>query len=136
MWLQLQQLGHPSSDDPILPAFATGLIDAGGGPLHFDLYHSHSLMVVGRKQFFLLPPKTLEGSRADPDGANVRWDVHPLNSNGGPALSDWLLAELAAGDALYVPPGWWHYVISQPHSIHTSMWSGEWPECESCREPP
>ena len=37
------------------PAFATGLVQAGGGPAHFDEYNNIALLLCGRKRFFIAP---------------------------------------------------------------------------------
>ena len=38
---------------------------------------------------------------------------------------DWYVANgrLSAGEILYLPNGWWHYVDSTPHTVMTNVWA-------------
>ena len=38
------------------------------------------------------------------------------------AAAPFLDCALAPGDALYIPPGWWHYVKSTSRSFSVSWW--------------
>ena len=57
---------------------------------------------------------------------NERLDVNPLipGPYTEPPLAQWRLANLGPGDLLYLPRGWWHYVVSEPHSVMTNVWTG------------
>ena len=91
-------------------------------PLHFDLCHGFLANVVGAKRVTLFPPQdTLYLYRAarsapNPNSSRVNWenwrdDVaderrrFPKVAEASP-----LQVTVAAGEALYTPPGWWHTV--------------------------
>jgi hypothetical protein len=103
------------------PAFVTGTVQPGGGSTHFDDYDNLAVVLVGHKTFYIAPPPTfwdapLEGKY------NERLGVSPhdrLTSN----AEDWEVAHLTAGDMLYLPVGWWHFVDSQPRTVMTNIWS-------------
>jgi hypothetical protein len=130
VWQLQQQLEEAAvSHGPILrrPAFATGLIPVGGGPTHFDDYNNTALVIAGRKSFFIAPPSAMGWQDGQRNGKhNERLDVNPLVPGlfPEPALGQWRLADLHPGDVLYLPAGWWHYVVSESHSIMTNVWTG------------
>lgn len=114
---------------PVLrrPAFATGLIAVGGGPAHFDDYNNAALVLAGNKSFFIAPPNAMTWGDGPRNGKrNERLDVNPLipGPYTEPPLAQWRLANLGPGDLLYLPRGWWHYVVSEPHSVMTNVWTG------------
>ena len=129
VWQLQQQLeGVAASHGPILrrPAFATGLIPVGGGPAHFDEYSNTALVIAGRKTFFICPPRAMAWQDGQLNGKyNERLDVNPFvpGPHPEPTLGQWRLADLHPGDVLYLPAGWWHYVVSEPHSIMTNVWT-------------
>ena len=109
------------------PAFATGLIAVGGGPAHFDDYNNAALLLAGNKSFFIAPPNAMTWEDGPRNGKrNERLDVNPLipGPYTEPPLAQWRLANLGPGDLLYLPRGWWHYVVSEPHSVMTNVWTG------------
>ena len=91
-------------------------------PLHFDLCHGFLASVVGAKRVTLFPPQdTLYLYRAarsapNPNSSRVNWEEwrdgvaderrrFPKVAEASP-----LQVTVAAGEALYTPPGWWHTV--------------------------
>eukprot|EP00966_Prymnesium_polylepis_P123564 2856950-Prymnesium_polylepis.1 len=56
---------------------------------------------------------------------NERLDVNPFipGPHTEPPLAHWQIANLGPGDLLYLPCGWWHYVVSEPHSVMTNVWT-------------
>ena len=118
-----------ASHGPVLrrPAFATGLVAVGGGPAHFDDYNNVALVLAGNKSFFIAPPNTMAWEDGPRSGKrNERLDVNPFipGPYTEPSLAQWQIANLGPGDLLYLPRGWWHYVVSEPHSIMTNVWTG------------
>lgn len=103
------------------PAFIAGAVQPGGGLTHFDDYDNLAVVLVGRKTFYIAPPSMFaDAPRRGED--NERLSVSPhdrLTSK----TEDWEVAELAAGDILYLPIGWWHFVDSAPLTVMTNIWS-------------
>jgi hypothetical protein len=84
--------------------------------LHHDGYSVLACQVVGRKQWYLVPP--LERGLLD----RVR-DAHSTLDPETQPLDDVLVKRfvLEAGEALFVPPGWWHHVRALAPSISVSI---------------
>ena len=111
------------------PAFAGGLFPGRQGwillgkrsvvsPLHQDAYHTLAWLaqVRGRKRCYLFSPldsAKLYGGRIDP--ASPDFDRYPL-------LHEAMLYEavLEAGEMLFLPPNWWHHVVTEENSITVS----------------
>eukprot|EP00892_Ulva_mutabilis_P009038 jgi/Ulvmu1/6506/UM003_0139.1 len=96
-------------------------------PLHTDPHHNLFVQVVGCKYIQIYPPEdtpfmypheaglTTNSSRVDardPDTANF-----PLF-----ARTRGYQCIIRPGEALYLPPGWWHYVESLTPSVSVSFW--------------
>jgi len=89
---------------------------------HYDLNYNLACVVAGRRRFHLFPPEQLVNLYPGPfdrtiggvpvsmvDAENPDLDRYPRFAE---AQSVMLTAELEAGDALYIPYGWWHQVHS------------------------
>jgi cupin-like protein len=87
---------------------------------HFDMPDNLACVAVGRRRFTLFPPDELPNLYAGPleftpagqqislvDFANPDFECHPRFAF---AMRNARVAELAAGDALYIPGMWWHHV--------------------------
>jgi hypothetical protein len=89
---------------------------------HFDLYENIACVVGGRRRFTLFPPEQVTNLYLGPidftpSGAPV--SMVPLHAPDlarfprfAEAMRHAVSAELAAGDALYIPYAWWHHVES------------------------
>ena len=100
-------------------------------PLHFDLLENLFCVVRGRKRMQLWHPA--HGAQLYPGGGGepLFSKVDPTNFDpvefpefsGAVGLAHEV--ELAAGDALYLPLGWWHAVSTPPgeRSISISYWA-------------
>ncbi len=96
-------------------------------PAHFDDSHNIACVAAGRRRFTLLPPACApQLYLAAPDHAptpapmSVVPDLHRADAARFPrlqhALAQALVAELGPGDALYIPPLWFHQVEAlDPH---------------------
>lgn len=99
--------------------------------LHHDLLDNLALLVTGSKRFYLAPPGSVEQAGAV-SAKHDRWAVlaslgiHDLAARrrGGHRL---YRVDLAPGDALYVPRGWWHEVVNLQASILLSGFFGSTP---------
>jgi hypothetical protein len=87
---------------------------------HFDMPDNLACVAVGRRRFTLFPPSELPNLYAGPleftpagqqislvDFANPDFERYPRFAA---ALRVAQVAELEAGDALYIPGMWWHHV--------------------------
>jgi len=91
-------------------------------PAHFDSYHNIAVVACGRRRFTLFPPEQVKNLYVGPlDFAPtaVAMSLPPLGAGDDPrwprfkeALAHAQAAVLEPGDAIYVPPVWWHHVES------------------------
>jgi hypothetical protein len=102
-------------------------------PAHFDEFHNMAVVVCGSRRFTVFPPdqaRNLYIGPLDfaPTGAAI--SMAPLEAVDDPryprlrtALDHALQAELLPGDAIYIPPLWWHHVASlQPLNALVNYW--------------
>jgi len=91
-------------------------------PAHFDESHNVACVVAGRRRFTLFPPEQIANLYIGPlgfaptgtpislvDFRHPDFERFPLFSN---ALENAWVADLAPGDAIYIPALWWHHVES------------------------
>lgn len=96
-------------------------------PLHHDPKKNLLTQIVGEKQLFLFSPEDSENlyphehellnntARVDPTAPDLQ--KYPKYSNAKPYH-----CVLRAGQMLYIPPKWWHYVQSLSISFSVSFW--------------
>ena len=110
---------------PLLPATVAPRLWLGNHivtPPHFDESRNLACVVAGRRRFTLLPPEQIANLYVGPLGHAPTGTPISLVNFGEPdaqrfprfaqALDQAQVAELAPGDALYIPPLWWHHVES------------------------
>jgi hypothetical protein len=110
----------PLLDDDVEPRawIGTALVT----PAHFDESHNIAVCVVGRRRFTVFAPEQVANLYIGPldhapagrpismvDFAKPDFDRFPLFRD---ALAHARVADLAPGDAIYLPPLWWHHVQS------------------------
>ncbi|RDI98185.1 cupin-like domain-containing protein [Dyella solisilvae] len=91
-------------------------------PAHFDEYHNIACVACGARRFTLFPPEQVRNLYIGPldfapTGAAISMArLDRLDDPRFPrlktAMEHALVAELAPGDAIYMPPMWWHHVAS------------------------
>jgi hypothetical protein len=91
-------------------------------PAHFDAFHNLAVVVCGRRRFTLFAPEQVSNLYIGPlDFAptGVAISMARLDRPDDPrfprlrqALAQSLVSELEPGDAIYIPPLWWHHVAS------------------------
>jgi hypothetical protein len=91
-------------------------------PAHFDSYYNIAVVVCGRRRFTLFPPEQVSNLYVGPPdfaptaAAMSMPRLDAVNDPRYPRLKDALAnaqtAELEPGDAVYIPPVWWHHVAS------------------------
>jgi hypothetical protein len=113
---------HPM---PLLDASIAPRIWLGNGvitPAHFDESGNIACVVAGKRRFTLFPPEQVRNLYIGPIGyaptgtpislvefANPDYDRFPKFRE---ALEAAQVAEMEPGDAIYIPPLWWHHVES------------------------
>ncbi len=91
-------------------------------PAHFDESHNIACVVAGRRRFTLLPPEQIENLYVGPlDHAPTGTPLSLVDFRDpdlarfprfAQALASARIADLLPGDAIYIPPLWWHHVES------------------------
>ena len=91
-------------------------------PAHFDSTHNIAVVACGRRRFTLFPPEQVRNLYVGPlDFAPTAaaMSVPPLDAASDSrwprlreALAQSQTTELVPGDAIYIPPVWWHHVAS------------------------
>ena len=98
-------------------------------PLHHDRYHNLLSQAVGSKYVRLYAPSLREALYPHTEGphAGVSSQVVDLDADHAARFPRFGAAPYAdvvlnAGEMLYIPPGWWHYVESRETSFSVSFW--------------
>jgi hypothetical protein len=111
-------------------------------PAHFDESSNVACVVAGRRRFTLLPPGQVANLYVGPLDFAPTGTPISLVSFREPdlarfprfraALEAALVAELGPGDAIYIPPLWWHHVESlDPLNMLVNYWWKGSPEAPS-----
>jgi hypothetical protein len=110
----------PLVDHRIVPRLWMG--NAVEVATHYDIDENLACVVAGRRRFTLFPPDQLPNLYVGPLDFTLAGQPSSLVPLDDPdpdrfprfaeALAAAQVAELEAGDALYIPPLWWHHVES------------------------
>ena len=121
---------HPHSD-PNQVAINAWLGPRGtASPLHFDRVHNLLAQVVGSKYIRLYAPSHSERLYPHLDGPHMNSSqiVDPEDYDHARfprfAGTPYVDLVLSAGEMLYIPPRWWHFVESRETSFSVSFWWG------------
>ena len=101
-------------------------------PAHFDDSHNLACVAAGRRRFTLLPPQCAPllylgppDYAPTPAPMSVVPDLHSADQTRfpliGEALEHAVVAELEPGDALYIPPLWFHQVEALAPQLNILM---------------
>ena len=104
-------------------------------PAHFDQSSNIACVVAGRRRFTLFPPEQVDNLYIGPlDFAPTPTPISLVDLRAPDferfprfrdALAQALVAELEPGDAIYLPPLWWHHVESLAElNILVNYWWG------------
>ena len=121
----------PLLDGTILPRIWLG--NRITTPTHVDEWNNVGCVVAGRRRFTLFPPEQIANLYIGPldfapTGAamsmvslrNPDFERYPKFRD---ALGQAQTAELTAGDAIFIPPLWWHHVESlEPFNVLVNYW--------------
>jgi hypothetical protein len=134
----------PLFDGTVLPRIWLG--NRITTPTHVDEWNNVGCVVAGRRRFTLFPPEQIANLYIGPldfapTGAamsmvslrNPDFERYPKFRD---ALAQAQTAELAAGDAIFIPPLWWHHVESlEPFNVLVNYWwhdaLGAYPSADS-----
>jgi hypothetical protein len=105
---------------------------------HFDVSHNIACVAAGRRRFTLFPPDEVANLYIGPLEFTVAGQPISLVSIEAPDLKAHprfekaqaraLTAELEPGDAVYIPPLWWHHVRAlTPFNVLVNYWWEEAP---------
>jgi len=91
-------------------------------PVHYDNSQNIACVVAGRRRFTLFPPDQIDNLHIGPIDLSPAGPCISLVDFASPdyarfprfraALEHARVAELGTGDAIYIPTGWWHHVVS------------------------
>lgn len=107
-----------------------------GGPvrtqIHHDRDHNLACVIAGRRRFVLFPPEQVANLYIGPIDNPPPLSIVDLEAPDfsrfprfAEALESAQAAELAPGDALFVPRHWWHHVTSRdPYNAMVNYWWG------------
>jgi hypothetical protein len=114
-----------SNPNPLLDASVEGRLWLGNRvvtPAHFDESSNVAFVVAGHRRFTLFPPEAIGDLYIGPIGYAPTGTPVSLVDFDAPdaarfprferALAVALVADLEPGDAIYIPPLWWHHVRS------------------------
>ncbi len=91
---------------------------------HYDLPHNIILLASGRKRFTLLPPSAHDKLQLHPrwHGSQRQAQVH-LPHVLSEVNEEVVVVTLQSGDALYIPPLWFHFVETLSSSVSVNFWT-------------
>ncbi len=118
-------------DDTVLPRIWLG--NAITTPTHLDEWNNIGCVVAGRRRFILFPPEQIANLYIGPLDYAPTGAPMSLVSLREPdltrfprfseALAAAVVAELGPGDAIFIPPLWWHHVESlEPFNMLVNYW--------------
>lgn len=108
-------------------------------PCHYDAQSNMTCCVVGKRKFTLFPPEQIHNLYPGPlelnpggpaitlvDFDNPDFEKYPRYSN---AISAGQIAEVEAGDAVFIPCMWWHQVEAlSPFNVLINYWWNTYPK--------
>ncbi len=125
----------PLLDVSVVPRIWLG--NAVVTPAHFDESSNIACVVAGRRRFTLFPPEQIVNLYIGPLGHAPTGTPISLVSFREPdferfprfreALEHARTADLGPGDAIYIPPLWWHHVesLNRVNVLVNYWWKGE-----------
>jgi hypothetical protein len=115
------------------PAASRGMMWIGGAgtftPLHHDLTNNLLVQITGTKHVVMAPPRETPRLYNDKHVFSQVADLEDINLERFPEAADLELyrTELRPGEALFLPIGWWHQVVSEDFSVSLTYTNFRWP---------
>jgi hypothetical protein len=104
------------------PAFISGAKAVAHTTTHYDEYDSVAFVLMGCKTFYVAPPHLVWQTGR---GRRNESSAHPLRP-GSPheqaTPQPFFRVDVPAGSLLYLPRGWWHFVVSRPQTAMVCSW--------------
>lgn len=105
-------------------------------PVHFDLFHNFFIQIQGRKKIVVFPPSQWEQLYLypilHPGGRSAQVDISDPSqyASNRKLFPNFKRSSLIAfettvgpGDVIYIPPLWFHHVVTLETSLSLSVWS-------------
>lgn len=103
---------------------------------HYDMATNVAVVVAGRRRFTLFPPDQIANLYVGPVDRTVAGQPTSMVNLAHPdldrfprfaeALAHARVADLSPGDAIYMPPMWWHHVRAEaPLNVLVNYWFGQ-----------
>ncbi|DBA03225.1 TPA: hypothetical protein N0F65_011584 [Lagenidium giganteum] len=93
--------------------------------IHYDAYNNILVVLYGKKTVTLYPPADTRKLDAHPiyskSANHSRIKLDHSDDVNQPHFAN-LKVDVCAGDALFIPEGWWHQVDSDVHTIAVNYW--------------
>lgn len=103
---------------------------------HYDMAANIAVVVAGRRRFTLFPPEQIANLYVGPVERTVAGQPTSMVDPDSPDLDRFprfaearrhaQVAELGLGDAIYIPPMWWHHVRAEGSiNVLVNYWFGQ-----------
>ena len=98
-----------------------------GSKLHFDSADNILVQVVGKKTVVLIAPKYSNALHVDSIKRNIS-PITPVSTKTDAQFPDFrnnvrgATIHLSAGDGLFIPAGYWHWVQADTSSMSVNFW--------------
>ncbi len=106
-------------------------IGAGGTftPLHHDLTNNLLVQITGTKHVLMVPPEEAPRLYNDKHVFSRIEDLEHVDLEQFPEAAQLRIyrTELRPGEALFIPLGWWHQVVSEDFSVSMTFTNFRWP---------
>lgn len=105
---------------------------------HYDGHHNLLMVLCGTKTVELSPPDCYRGSPVHGDHANHPYLLRSMQVGGNLINEDFrdevsgiasmragrhnIVVAISAGDAIFIPEGWWHRIESSANCIAVNVW--------------
>ena len=97
-------------------------VDAAPTTTHFDEYESVAFVLVGAKTFYVATPDLVFQTGRGRQHESSANPFRPGSPREQAVPQPFLKIDVPAGCMLFLPRGWWHFVVSQAHTVMLCAW--------------